>query len=213
MKSKNPNNPNCSRTLEGFREFLKNYKPVSPEEDKLLQETLKVLSRQTSSNALRKADKETDYKKYNSQSLDHSKISREIYKHPVFKDLSSPACKILIFVISSISQDSWIAFTQISLCELLGMSKPTVNKAIQELLNHEILKCVVKGKSPRLQESSIYELNAEWGTVGKQAIKKLKPEWQSDFNLVECKRIVETFNDYDDKPLQFTVRYNELRLT
>lgn len=213
MKSRNPNNPNCSRTLEGYREFLKNYKPASSQEDQALQEVLKVLSRQTSSNALKKADRETDYKKYNSQSLDHSKISREIYNHPAFKNLSGPACKILIFVISSISQDSWIAFTQISLCELLGMSKPTANRAIQELIDQEILKCVIKGKSPRLQESSIYELNPEWGTVGKQAIKKLKSDCHSDFNLVECKRIVETFNDYDDKPVQFTVRYNELRLT
>lgn len=211
--TRNPYNPTCSRTLEGYREFLKNHKPSSPEEEKLLNDTLEILSRKSNAKTLGKADKVTDCKRYNSQSLDHSKVSREICENPVLKDLSGNSCKVLLFVISCISQDSLIAFTNNTLSEVLGMTRQTVSKSIQELIDNHVIKCIVKGNSPRLQESSIYELSDEWATVGKRAIKKLKPDLHSDFNLVECKRSFDVYDDYDDDIRQVTSRYYEIRLT
>lgn len=213
MKSRNPNNPTCSRTLEGFREFLNVHKSASPEEDKLLADALKILSRKSSENELKKADVKTDAKKYNSQSLDHSKLSREIYNNAIFKELSANASKILLLMTSSISQDNLIAFTNVTLSEMTNMSRPTANRALQELIDKNVIHCISKAKAHKIQESSIYELSDEWATVGKRAIKKLKSEDKSDFNLVECKRIDEIVDDYDDKSIYVTSRYYEFRLT
>lgn len=211
--TRNPYNPACSRTLEGYREFLKNHKPSSTEEEKLLNDTLEILSRKSNSKTLLKADKVTDCKRYNSQSLEHSKVSREIFENPLLRELSGNACKTLLLIISCISQDSLIGFTSVTLSEVLGMSRPTTVKAIQELLDKNVIKCIVRGKTHKLQESSIYELSDEWATVGKRAIKKLKPECKSDFNLIECKRSFDVYDDYDDDIRQVTSRYYEIRLT
>lgn len=96
----------------------------------------------------------------------------------VDRDISGQTMKILIYMMSRLNFENYIALEQKEIVEKLGIHKSDVSSSIKILSDKGILE-----KGPRLGKSWSYKLNPFYGWKGR--VKNLKEERKKRFSVVD----------------------------
>lgn len=96
----------------------------------------------------------------------------------VDRDISGQTMKILIYMMSRLNFENYIALEQKEIVEKLGIHKSDVSSSIKILSDKGILE-----KGPRLGKSWSYKLNPFYAWKGR--VKNLKEERKKRFSVVD----------------------------
>lgn len=160
MSKPNPRNSTIIQVLLDLEKALKCSQTANASD--MLQHVTAL--KKLSSIDIKSTDAIFDTHKYPSQSITFVKCTR-FTDNQILTLLSANACKLLLFAIQIMSHDNCVLLNQTTLSTVLNMSKPTINKAVDELIDANCIKKIIslKRKNP---SGTVYVVNSDIAQIG-----------------------------------------------
>ncbi len=188
---------------------LANISSINEQDNNIHKQTLELLdSLKQNYTITKKTDDIFNSHQYNDKKIHFAKLEN-FNRLQILDELTAPAIKILMFIIQVSSQDNLISLKINDITKILNISKPTIIKAIQELIDNG---CISIFKNRTKEYGTIYMLNPEIATTGKRThkglFKKITLQTHLDnfedlneciYNVITSKTIFDVNNNINDQ--------------